>query len=86
MSLFNDIQNGLNSGFGKSLVGAVSSRVPQVGNILNQANGVLTDLNNGDLFGLSQRLLGGIGIGIGVTTTFNCSKCQHHFRVYTRLY
>ena len=62
MPLFNDIQNGLNSGFGKSLVGAVSSRVPKVGNILNQANGVLTDLNNGDLLGLSQRLLSGAGI------------------------
>lgn len=96
MSLFNDIQNGLSSGFGKSLVGAVSSRVPQVGNILNQANGVLTDLNNGDLFALSQRLLSGLGgkggaNGIGTDSYYTTPQAgfaglspQEAFEIYKK--
>ena len=65
MSLFSDVQSGLQSGFGKSLTSAVSGKLPQVGKILNQAPAILNDLENGNFTSLGQRLLSGGGFNSG---------------------
>lgn len=55
MSLFSDIQKSLAGGFGQSII----SKVPQANQFLSQGEGILQDIQDGNLIGVGQRILNG---------------------------